>query len=132
MMALALKQLHPDWKIRAHIGWDEDDDYRIDHITEDDDYRIDHVYVVAPDGSAYDCRGQFPNEDALVGEDVTGGVDTHYADFNLVDIRLSVQRGELKRFTQKDIKKASQLAFRGIIYMPTMVEGNTNLERRLS
>jgi hypothetical protein len=105
VMAIALKMLHPDWQIRAHVGWEDDE-------AEDDEYRVDHVYIVAPDGSAYDCRGQFDSEEALVGEDVTGGFETQYADLDLVDIEQLVQRGELKRFTREDINKAMAFAKR--------------------
>jgi len=73
---------------------------------------VDHVYIVAPDGTAYDCRGQFPDEESLVGEDVTGGFETQYADFDLADIEQLVQRGELKRFTREDINKAVAFAKR--------------------
>jgi hypothetical protein len=102
-MAIALKMLHPDWQIRAHVGWEDEE-------AEDDEYRVDHVYTVAPDGTAYDCRGQFPNEESLVGEDVTGGFETQYADFDLADIEQLVQRGELKRFTRQDIDHAMRFA----------------------
>jgi len=105
VMAIALKMLHPDWQIRAHVGWEDDE-------AEDNDYRVDHVYTVAPDGSADDCRGQFDSEEALVGEDVTGGFETQYADFDLADIEQLVQRGELKRFTREDINKAVAFAKR--------------------
>jgi len=105
VMAIALKMLHPDWQIRAHVGWEDEE-------AEDNEYRVDHVYTVAPDGSAYDCRGRFDSEEALVGEDVTGGFETQYADFDLVDIEQLVQRGELKRFTREDINKAVAFAKR--------------------
>jgi pyrimidine deaminase RibD-like protein len=105
VMAIALKMLHPDWQIRAHVGWEDEE-------AEDDEYRVDHVYIVAPDGTAYDCRGQFPDEESLVGEDVTGGFETQYADFDLADIQQLVQRGELKRFTREDINKAMAFAKR--------------------
>jgi len=105
VMAIALKMLHPGWQIRAHVGWEDD-------TAEDDEYRVDHVYVVAPDGSAYDCRGRFDSEEALVGEDVTGGFETQYADFDLADIEQLVRRGELKRFTREDINKAVAFAKR--------------------
>jgi len=105
VMAIALKMLHPDWQIRAHVGWEDD-------AAEDNEYRVDHVYIVAPDGSAYDCRGRFDSEEALVGEDVTGGFETQYADFDLADIEQLVQRGELKRFTREDINKAMAFAKR--------------------
>lgn len=105
VMAIALKMLHPAWQIRAHVGWEDD-------TAEDDEYRVDHVYIVAPDGSAYDCRGRFDSEEALVGEDVTGGFETQYADFDLADIQQLVQRGELKRFTREDINKAVAFAKR--------------------
>lgn len=105
VMAIALKMLHPAWQIRAHVGWEDD-------TAEDDEYRVDHVYIVAPDGSAYDCRGRFDSKEALVGEDVTGGFETQYADFDLADIQQLVQRGELKRFTREDINKAVAFAKR--------------------
>jgi len=105
VMAIALKMLHPAWQIRAHVGWEDD-------TAEDDEYRVDHVYTVAPDGTAYDCRGRFDSEEALVGEDVTGGFETQYADFDLADIEQLVQRGELKRFTREDINKAVAFAKR--------------------
>jgi hypothetical protein len=105
VMAIALKMLHPDWQIRAHVGWEDDE-------ANDDEYRVDHVYIVASDGSAYDCRGRFDSEEALVGEDVTGGFETQYADLDLADIQQLVQRGELKRFTREDINKAVAFAKR--------------------
>lgn len=101
VMALALKQLHPDWQIKAHIGWEEE-------AEDDDDYRIDHVYIVAPDGSAYDCRGRFNNEQELIGPDETGGVETQIVDYSIDDINADVNRGELKRFTKQDIQNALQ------------------------
>jgi hypothetical protein len=103
VMALALKKEHPDWQIRAHIGWSNDDE------AEDDDYRVDHVYVVAPDGSAYDSRGRFASEEQLVGPDTTGGVDTQYVDMDLPEIKRLVRRGELKPFTAQDIAKTIEL-----------------------
>lgn len=103
IMALALKKAHPDWQIRAHVGWSDDDE------AEDDDYRVDHVYVVAPDGSAYDSRGRFNSEEELVGPDNTGGVDTQYVDMDLAEIKRLVQRGELKPFTSQDIAKTTQV-----------------------
>lgn len=99
VMALALKQLHPDWQIRAHIGWDEE-------AEDDEDYRIDHVYIVSPDGSAHDCRGQFKSEQELVGPDQTGGVETQFIDYSLNDINADVNRGELKPFSKQDIERA--------------------------
>jgi hypothetical protein len=105
VMAIALKMLHPDWQIRAHVGWEDEE-------AEDDEYRVDHVYIVAPDGTAYDCRGQFHDEESLVGQDVTGGFETQYADFDLADIEQLVRRGELKRFTREDINKAVAFAKR--------------------
>jgi len=103
VMAIALKMLHPDWQIRAHVGWDDD-------AADDTEYRVDHVYTVAPDGSAYDCRGRFDSEEACVGQDATGGVETQYADVDLQDIKQLVQRGELKRFTRQDIDSAMRFA----------------------
>ena len=99
VMALALKKLHPDWKIRAHIGWDED-------AEEDSDYRIDHVYIVALDGTAYDCRGKFSSEEELVGPDETGGVETQFVDYGIDDIKHDIARGELKRFGKEDLVQA--------------------------
>jgi GNAT superfamily N-acetyltransferase len=103
VMAIALKLLHPDWQIRAHIGWDDDE-------AEDHEYRVDHVYIVAPDGSAYDCRGRFDNEDQLVGPDTTGGIDTQYVDLEVTDIKQLISRGELKQFTKQDIVHATEFA----------------------
>ena len=103
VMAIALKLLHPDWRIRAHIGWDDDE-------AEDHEYRVDHVYIVAPDGSAYDCRGRFDNEDQLVGPDTTGGIDTQYVDLEVTDIKQLISRGELKQFTKQDIVHATEFA----------------------
>lgn len=103
VMALALKKLHPDWQIRAHIGWD-------DQAEDNDDYRIDHVYVVAPDGSAYDCRGKFDNEEELVGPDETGGVETQFVDYDAGDIKNDISRGELKHFSQQDLLSAIKFA----------------------
>jgi hypothetical protein len=105
VMALALKQLHPDWKIRAYIGWEEESE-------DDEDYRIDHVYIVAPDGSAYDCRGKFKNEQELVGPDETGGAETQFVDYTIADIKNDIRRGELKKFTKDDILKALQFVKR--------------------
>ena len=102
VMALALKQLHPNWQLRAHIGWEEE-------AEDEDDYRIDHVYIVAPDGSAYDCRGKFSNEAELVGPDQTGGIETQFVNYTIEDIQADVARGELKNFSQQDVEKA--LAF---------------------
>ena len=99
VMALAYLTLHPDWQLRAHIGWDED-------AESDEDYRVDHVYVVAPDGSAYDCRGRFDSESALVGPDETGGVETQFTDYGLDDLKSDVARGELKSFSRADVKRA--------------------------
>jgi hypothetical protein len=103
VMAIALKMLHPDWQIRAHVGWEDD-------TAEDDEYRVDHVYTVAPDGSAYDCRGRFDSEEALVGNDASDGFETQYVDFDLADIEQLVRRGELKRFTRQDIDHAMRFA----------------------
>lgn len=103
VMALALKQLHPDWQIRAHVGWDEDAD-------DDDNYRVDHVYIIAPDGSAYDCRGRFDNEESLVGPDTTGGIETQFVDYSLAHIKQDIQRGELRAFSRRDLLQATKLA----------------------
>jgi GNAT superfamily N-acetyltransferase len=103
VMALALKQLHPDWQIRAHVGYDDD-------AADDTEYRVDHVYTVAPDGTAYDCRGRFDNEQQLVGPDTTGGVDTQYVNFGPEEIKQAMLRGELKRFTKQDLANAMQVA----------------------
>jgi hypothetical protein len=102
-MAMALKQLHPDWQIRAHVGYDDD-------AADDTEYRVDHVYTVAPDGTAYDCRGRFDNEQQLVGPDTTGGVDTQYVNFGPEEIKQAMLRGELKRFTKQDLANAMQVA----------------------
>ena len=100
VMALALKTLHPTWQIRVHVGWDSD-------AEDDSDYRVDHVYIVDPDtGAAYDCRGQFANEQELVGRNTTGGVETQFVDYDLADIQHDIQRGELKRFNKEDLVKA--------------------------
>jgi len=102
VMALALKQLHPDWQIRAHVGYDDDE-------ADDAEYRVDHVYTVAPDGTAYDCRGKFSNEQQLVGSDTTGGVDTQYVNFGPEEIKQAMLRGELKRFSKQDLANAMQV-----------------------
>jgi hypothetical protein len=102
VMALALKQLHPDWQIRAHVGYDDDE-------ADDAEYRVDHVYTVAPDGTAYDCRGKFSNEQQLVGPDTTGGVDTQYVNFGPEEIKQAMLRGELKRFSKQDLANAMQV-----------------------
>lgn len=99
VMALALKKLNPSWKIRAHIGWDEE-------AEEEEEYRVDHVYIVAPDGSAYDCRGRFSNEQELVGPDNTGGVETQFVDYSLDDIKADIASGELKPIAKGDIDNA--------------------------
>lgn len=96
VMAIALKKLHPDWTIRARIGWDDDDD----------DFRVDHVFVTAPDGTAYDCNGRHDSEDELLGPDETGGVDVEVIDFDQDLIMDTVARGELRAFTKSDLKKA--------------------------
>jgi len=103
VMAMALKQLHPDWQIRAHVGYDDD-------AADDTEYRVDHVYTVAPDGTAYDCRGRFDNEQQLVGPDTTGGVDTQYVNFGPKEIKQAMLRGELKQFTKQDLANAMQVA----------------------
>ena len=103
VMAIALKQLHPDWQIRAHVGYDDD-------AADDTEYRVDHVYTVAPDGTAYDCRGRFDNEQQLVGPDTTGGVDTQYVNFGPEEIKQAMLRGELKRFSKQDLANAMQTA----------------------
>lgn len=102
VMAMALKQLHPDWQIRAHVGYDDDE-------ADDTEYRVDHVYTVAPDGTAYDCRGRFDNEQQLVGPDTTGGIDTQYVNFGPEEIKQAILRGELKRFTKQDLDNAMQV-----------------------
>lgn len=99
VIALAYKQINPTWQLRAHVGWDEE-------ATDDSDYRIDHVYVVSPDGSAYDCRGKFNNEQDLVGTDETGGVETQFVDYDLDNIQADIARGELKSFNKEDIDNA--------------------------
>jgi hypothetical protein len=103
VMAVALKQLHPDWQIRAHVGWDEE-------AEDDSDYRIDHVYIVAPDGTAYDCRGRFDNEQELVGPDETGGVETQFVDYSIADLKADVARGELRPFSRDDLTNAVKFA----------------------
>ena len=104
VMAIALKMQHPNWQIRAHIGWEEE-------AEDEDDYRIDHIYIVAPDGSAYDCRGKFNNETELVGPNETG-VETQYIDYSLDDMKADVLRGELKSFNSRDIDRAVKFAQR--------------------
>jgi hypothetical protein len=99
VMALAYKLLHPDWQLRAHIGWEED-------VEDDNAYRVDHIYVVAPSGVAYDCRGKFNSEQELVGDDQTGGVETQFVDYTLKDIQADVARGELKPFSRQDVQNA--------------------------
>jgi hypothetical protein len=125
VMALALKQLHPDWQIRAHIGWDEEDE---DDEEYEDEHRVDHIYIVAPDGSAYDCRGKFNNEQELVGPDETGGAETQFVDYSIADIKNDVRRGELKPFTKQDIQKAiefsKQIVAEASGYIPSEKEKN--------
>lgn len=99
VIALAYQLLHPDWKLKAHIGWEEE-------AEDDTDYRIDHVYVVATDGSAYDCRGRFNNEQELIGPDETGGVETQIVGYTMDDLKADVARGELKSFTKQDMQNA--------------------------
>ena len=96
VMAIALNTLHPEWQMRAHVGWDAE-------ASDDDDYRVDHLYLVAPDGTAYYSRGCFVSEEALVGDVLTEGVETQCVDFDLADIQRLVQRGELKPFTRQDV-----------------------------
>jgi hypothetical protein len=98
VMAIALKQLHPDWTIRARIGWDEGE--------EDEDFRVDHVFITAPNGTAYDCRGRHDSEDALLGPDETGGEEVQVIDFDMDLIKDTVARGELRAFTKRDIEQA--------------------------
>ena len=105
VMAIALKTLHPEWQMRANVGWDAE-------AEDDDDYRVDHVYVVAPDGAAYDSRGCFVSEEALVGDGLTEGVETQCVNFDLADIQRLVQRGELKPFTRQDV----DTTINGVIY----------------
>ena len=102
VMAMALKQLHPDWQIRARIGWEDDSD--------DDEYLVDHVYIVAPDGAAYDCRGRFENEQALIGPDETNVAETQLVDYSLTDIESDIARGELKKVSTQDIAHAVNFA----------------------
>lgn len=101
VMALAIKMLNPTWQIKARIGWDED-------AENDEDYRIDHVYIVSPDGSAYDCRGKFKSEDELVGSDQTGGIETQLVDYTLKQLEDDVARGELKAYSKSDILNAAK------------------------
>lgn len=103
VMAIALKKLHPDWTIRARIGWDED-------AADDEDFRVDHVYAVAPDGAAYDCRGRFDNEELLLGPDETGGEEVQVVNFDLDDIQDAIARGELKGYTSQDVERAMAAA----------------------
>jgi hypothetical protein len=103
VMALALKRIHPDWQLRAHIGWDED-------AEDDDDYRVDHIYVVAPDGTAYDCRGRFDSEQQLVGPNEVGVEDTQFVDMDWAEIKRLIQRGELKPFDMQDVERATSVA----------------------
>jgi opacity protein-like surface antigen len=105
VMALALLTLHPDWQLRAHIGWDED-------AESDRDYRVDHVYVMAPDGTAYDCRGRFASEQELVGPDETGGAETQFIDYDISRVRADVARGELRPFSRRDLEQARAFARR--------------------
>ena len=100
VMAIALSTLHPEWQMRAHVGWDEG--IRGLEAEDDDDYRVDHIYVVAPDGAAYDSRGCFVSEEALVGDHLID-FETQCVDFDLADIQRLVQRGELKPFTRQDV-----------------------------
>lgn len=102
VMAMALKKLHPDWQIRARIGWGDDG--------EDDDYLVDHVYIVAPDGAAYDCRGRFENEQELVGPDETNAEETQLVNYSLADIKADIARGELKTVSKQDIAHAVKFA----------------------
>ena len=102
VMAIALNTLHPEWQMRAHVGWNAE-------AEDDDDYRVDHIYVVAPDGAAYDCRGCFVSEEALVGDHLID-FETQCVDFNLADIQRLVQRGELKPFTRQDVDTAVEFA----------------------
>jgi len=103
VMALALKRIHPDWQLRAHIGWDED-------AEDDDDYRVDHVYAVAPDGAAYDCRGRFDSEQQLVGPNEVGVEDTQFVDMDWAEIKRLIWRGELKPFDMQDVERATAVA----------------------
>ena len=101
VMALALQQLHPDWHMRARIGWDED-------AVDDEDLRIDHIYIVDPAGHAYDCRGKFNSEIELLGPDDTGGAETQVVDVDPDFIQQQVVRGELKKFSAQDVAQAQQ------------------------
>ena len=103
VMALALKRIHPNWQVRAHIGWDED-------AEDDDDYRVDHVYAVAPDGAAYDCRGRFDSEQQLVGPNEVGVEDTQFVDMDWAEIKRLIWRGELKPFDIQDVERATAVA----------------------
>jgi len=103
VMALALKRIHPNWQLRAHIGWDED-------AEDDDDYRVDHVYAVAPDGAAYDCRGRFDSEQQLVGPNEVGVEDTQFVDMDWAEIKRLIWRGELKPFDMQDVERATSVA----------------------
>lgn len=110
VMAIALKKLHPDWTIRARIGWDDD-------AEDDEDFRVDHVYAVAPDGSAYDCRQRYDNEtELLTAPDPDDEIPyvtpdgTEIIDFDLEDIQAAVARGELKGYTSQDVERAIAVA----------------------
>ena len=102
VMALALKRLHPNWQLRARIGWDDD--------SEDDEYRVDHVYIVDDQGHAWDCRGEFDSEAQLLGPDNTHGQDVQTVELDDQEIAQLVQRGELRAFTDVDIQKAIDFA----------------------
>lgn len=104
VMAFAIKKLHPDWKLKARIGWDEDSE-------EDENYRVDHIYVVDPStNKAYDCRGEFPTEEELIGPDETGAVETQIIPITFKDINYLIRKGELSPFTSVDLNKAIKFA----------------------
>jgi len=104
IMAIAIKKLHPKWKLKAHIGWDED-------AEDDDDYRIDHIYAVDPkSGKAYDCRGEFSTEEELLGPNETGGVETQIVPITFKNINYLVRKGELAAFTSVDLDIATKFA----------------------
>ena len=109
VMAIALKKLHPDWTIRARIGWDDDAEY-------DWDFKIDHVYAVAPDGSAYDARGRYDNETELLNapdpDDEIPYVPpdgTEIIDFDLEDIQDAIARKVLLPYTSQDVQDTIEI-----------------------
>ena len=109
VMALAMKRLCPCFTVKARIGWDEGDDARA--------YAVDHVYVVDPStGKAYDSRGVFPDETVLLRVlwRETGGLwlfpEQQIVEFSAEEIKRCVKRGELKKYTDADIRQAMRIA----------------------